>query len=164
MPAASAGASFHVAIRMGKFHGMISPDHAQRFVEVVRDGVVVDLAERTLLGAQRSREVAEVVDGERDVGRQGLPYGLAVLQLSATASSSRWASIRSAILFSTDARSPADVAPQPGAAAWADVRARSTSSDVPRAISVNGRPLTGLGFSKYCPRAGGTCSPPIQWS
>lgn len=94
------------------------------------------------------------------VSRTGLPFS----QLSATASSSRWASIRSAILLSTEARSPADVAPQPGAAAWAASRASSMSSDVPRAISVNGRPLTGLGFSKYWPRVGGTYAPPIQWS
>ncbi|CPU65655.1 Uncharacterised protein [Mycobacteroides abscessus] len=26
------------------------------------------------------------------------------------------------------------------------------------------RPVTGLGFSKYCPPAGATYSPPIQWS
>ena len=28
----------------------------------------------------------------------------------------------------------------------------------------NPSPVTGLGFSKYCPLAGGTYSPPIQWS
>src|SRR5690606_35777887 len=40
---------------------------------------VVDLAQRALLGAHRTGEVAEVVDGQRDVRRQRLAYGLAVL-------------------------------------------------------------------------------------
>lgn len=48
-------------------------------MEVVRDRVVVDLAERALLRAQRTGEVAEVVDGQRNVGRQGLAHRLAVV-------------------------------------------------------------------------------------
>src|SRR5690606_6564040 len=55
------------------------PDDAERLVEVVRDGVLVDLGDRALLRADRAREVAEVVDRERDVGREGLADGLAVL-------------------------------------------------------------------------------------
>ena len=94
------------------------------------------------------------------VSRTGLPFS----QLSATASFSRFASIRSAILSRMSARAVTDVRPQAGAAACAASRARSTSSAVPRAISVNGCPFTGLGFSKYWPRAGGTYSPPMKWS
>ena len=94
------------------------------------------------------------------VSRTGLPFS----QLSATASASRFCSIRSAILLRTAARSAAAVRAQPGAAACAASSARSTSSAVPRAISVNGLPLTGVGFSKYRPSAGATYSPPIQWS
>ncbi len=48
-------------------------------MEVVGDGVLVDLRDAPLLGTQHAGEVAEVVDGERQVGRQGLPDGLAVL-------------------------------------------------------------------------------------
>jgi hypothetical protein len=36
------------------------------------------------------------------------------------------------------------------------------SSLVDRAISVNGWPVTGVGFSKYWPPAGGTNSPPMK--
>ena len=62
LPAASAGASFQVAIRIGKFHGMI-PDDAERFVEVVGDRVVIDLGDAAFLCADRGSEIAEVVDG-----------------------------------------------------------------------------------------------------
>ena len=54
-------------------------DDAERLVEVVRDGVLVDLAARTLLSPKDAREVAEVVDGEREVGGERLAHGLAVL-------------------------------------------------------------------------------------
>ncbi len=48
-------------------------------MEVVRDGVLVELGEGALLGADGAREVAEVVDGEGQVGGQGFADGLAVL-------------------------------------------------------------------------------------
>ena len=54
-------------------------DHAERLVEVVGDGVVVDLAARALLPAQHAGEVAEVVDGQRQVGGQRLADRLAVV-------------------------------------------------------------------------------------
>ena len=54
-------------------------DDAERLVEVVRDGVLVDLGDRPLLRTDRAREVAEVVDRERDVGGERLADGLAVL-------------------------------------------------------------------------------------
>ena len=72
--------------------------------------------------------------------------------------------MRSAILFRMTARSAADVRPQAGAAAWAASSASSMSSAVLRAISQNGLPLTGDGFSKYWPLTGATRSPPIQLS
>ena len=67
-PAASAGASFQVAISSGKFQGMICADHAERLVEVVGDGVLVELREPAFLGADAAGEVAEVVDRQREVG------------------------------------------------------------------------------------------------
>ena len=39
-----------------------------------------------------------------------------------------------------------------------------STSTPERAISQNGLPLTGLVFSKYCPRTGATHSPPIKLS
>ena len=79
LPAARAGASFQVAMRSGKFQGMICADDAERLVEVVGDGVVVDLRQRALLAAQDTGEVAEVVDRQRQVGGQRLADRLAVL-------------------------------------------------------------------------------------
>src|SRR5699024_11704331 len=43
------------------------PDHPERLVEVVGDGVLVQLGDTTLLGADRAGEVAEVVDRQREV-------------------------------------------------------------------------------------------------
>ncbi len=63
-----------------------------------------------------------------------------------------------------DDRSVTEVRPHAGAAAWAASSARSTSSAVPRATSAKTLPLTGEGFSKYRPRAGGAYSPPMKWS
>jgi hypothetical protein len=58
-------------------------DHAERLVEVVGDGVGVDLAERPFLRAHAAGEVAEVVDRQRDVGVQRLADRLAVVDVSA---------------------------------------------------------------------------------
>ncbi len=54
-------------------------DYAERLVKVVRHGVGVDLRERTFLCANSSREVSEVIDGERNVGVEGLADRLAVV-------------------------------------------------------------------------------------
>ena len=72
--------------------------------------------------------------------------------------------MRSAILLRMSARSAAEVLPHAGAAACAASSACSTSSAVPRATSVNVSPVTGVGFSKYWPLAGGTYSPPMKLS
>ncbi len=76
--------------------------------------------------------------------RTGLPFS----QDSATASRSRFSSIRSAIRLRISARSAGGVRPQAGAGAWAASRASSTSSAPLRAASVKTRPVTGVGFSK----------------
>src|SRR5699024_1242742 len=54
-------------------------DHTEGFVEVVGDGVVVDLGQPALLGADGTGEVAEVVDGQRKVGVEAFAHGLAVV-------------------------------------------------------------------------------------
>ena len=94
------------------------------------------------------------------VSRTGLPLS----QVSPTASISRFASMRSAILLRMFARSAGAVLPHAGAAASAASNASSMSSAVPRAISQNTLPVTGDGFSKYWPLTGGTHWPPIQFS
>jgi len=48
-------------------------------VEVVGNRLVVQLGERAFLGPDNAREVAEVVDGQRQVGGQALPDRLAVV-------------------------------------------------------------------------------------
>jgi hypothetical protein len=54
-------------------------DDAQRFVEMVGDRGFVDFGQRAFLGADAAGEIAEVVDGERDVGGQGFTDRLAVV-------------------------------------------------------------------------------------
>jgi hypothetical protein len=94
------------------------------------------------------------------VSRMALPLS----QVSATARSSRFSIIRSAIWFRIRARCAGEVLPQAGAAWWAASRASSMSSSVPLAASVNCLPVIGETFSKYLPLVGGTHFPPIQFS
>ena len=92
------------------------------------------------------------------VSRIGLPLS----QTSASASASRLASIRSAILFKIAARSAGAVLPHAGAAAWAASSALSISEPSDRATSQNAWPVTGVTFSKYFPLDGATHSPPMK--
>ena len=80
LPAASAGASFHVAIRSGKFHRDDLPDDAERLAEVVGDGILVDLRQAAFLGAQYAGEVAEMIDRQRQIGEGRLAQRLAVVE------------------------------------------------------------------------------------
>jgi hypothetical protein len=105
-----------------------------------------------------------VVHRERDVGGERLAARLAVLPGLGDRDRLEVGSTRSAILLRMLARSAADVLPQAGAAACAASSAFSRSSAVPRATSVKVSPVTGVGFSKYCPLAGATYSPPMKWS
>src|SRR6202040_670824 len=54
-------------------------DHTERLMEVIRDGVVIDLGQRTLLRPDSPGKIAEMIDGQRQVGGQRLPDGLAVV-------------------------------------------------------------------------------------
>ncbi len=54
-------------------------DHPDGLLEVVADGVLIQLGGRTLLGADTAGEVAEVIHHQRQVGGQGLAHRLAVL-------------------------------------------------------------------------------------
>ena len=53
--------------------------HPERLMEVVGNGVVVDLRQRTLLGADRRGEIPEMISCQRNVGGQRLPNRLAVV-------------------------------------------------------------------------------------
>ena len=55
------------------------PDHAQRFVKVVADGVAIDVAGAALLGPQATGKITEVIHQQRDIGIQGLANPLAVV-------------------------------------------------------------------------------------
>ena len=91
------------------------------------------------------------------VSRSGLPLS----QVSALASSSRFCSMRSAILLRMLARVVGEALPQAVLAAWAASSASSMSSAVERGTSQNARPVIGVMFSKYSPLVGGTHSPPM---
>ena len=53
--------------------------HTEWFVEVIGDGFVVDLGQRAFLRADRTGEVPEMVDGQRDIGVECLAHRLAVV-------------------------------------------------------------------------------------
>ena len=161
LPAASAGASFQVAIRIGKFHGMIcptTPSGSWKWYATVFSSswLIPPSCARSTPAKYRKWSTASGMSAAR-VSRTGLPFS----QVSAIAMISRFSSIRSAILFRMLARSVGLVLPQLANACQATSTARSMSSLVPRPTSVNGLPLTGLTFSKYCPLTGSTNSPPM---
>ena len=145
MPSGVCSAGEHHAVAGGQRRGQLPgghqqrevprddlPDHAQRLVDVVGHGAVVDLGGGAFLGADAAGEVAEVVGGQGmsalRVSRTALPLS----QVSVTASSSRFCSMRSAIFSRMFERSCTEVRPQASAAAWAASRALSMSSAVER--------------------------------
>ena len=101
--------------------------------------VVRPSRDRVSLAKYRKWSAASGMSAAR-VSRTGLPFS----QVSATASISRFASMASAIRFSTAARSVRDVSPHASLAACAASSASSTSSAVDLATSQKGLPLTGL--------------------
>jgi len=54
-------------------------DHAERLVIVIGDRVLVDLRQRSFLGTDAGREIAEMIDGEGYIGEGGLADRLAVV-------------------------------------------------------------------------------------
>ena len=90
--------------------------------------------------------------------------GLPLSQTSASASISRFCSMRSAILLWMAARAAGAVLPHAPLAACAASRAFSMSSAVERGISQNVLPVIGVGFSKYCSLTGLTQSPPMKFA
>ena len=138
------------------------PDHAERLMKVIGDGVVVDLADRAFLGADAGGEIAEMIDRQRHVGGHGLADRLAVVPGLRLASSSRLSSIRCAIFMRMFERSVADVlapAVLGGVAPHRCAALMSFSSE--RGMSQSLPPVTGVMFSKYLPEIGSRHSPPI---
>ena len=79
LPAASAGASFQRRHQDREVPRDDLTDHAERLVKVIGDGVVIDLRQRAFLRADAGGEIAEMIDGERDVGEGRLADRLAVV-------------------------------------------------------------------------------------
>ncbi len=66
--------------QQGEVPGDDLADDAERLMVVIGDRVVVDLAERAFLRAQRAGEIAPMVDAERQVGVGRLADRLAVVE------------------------------------------------------------------------------------
>jgi hypothetical protein len=132
-------------------------------VEVIGDGVLVGLADRALLRAEYAREVAEVIDRERQIRVRRLTDRLAVVDRldESERRDGRFELVGD--LVERFVRCVGEVRFQLFAAACAASRASSTSSAVDRATSQSVWPVIGVGLSKYWPRTGGTYSPPIQF-
>ena len=95
-----------------------------------------------------------------NVSRTGLPLS----HVSATASSSKFCSKRSAIFNNRFERVVGDALFQDALAACAASSASSISAVEERGIFVNTLPSTGEMLSKYSPLTGGTHLPPIKFS
>ena len=74
-------------------------DDAERLVEVIGDGVVVDLGDAAFLRADAAGEIAEMVDASGRSAAVVSRIGLPLSSVSTSASRSRLASMRSAILL-----------------------------------------------------------------
>lgn len=55
------------------------PHHAQRFVEVIGDRIVIDFRNTAFLSADDAREIAEMINRQRQVGIGGFADRLAVV-------------------------------------------------------------------------------------
>ena len=142
LPAASAGRQLPCGHQDREVPRDDLGDDAQRLVEVVRDGVVVELARASPPGRgarPRSSGSGRWRAGCRRPGSRvpacRSPSSRRPRALPDAPPSGRRSCRGRA------ARSAAEVRPQAGAAACAASRARSTSSAVPRAISVKGLPV-----------------------
>ena len=131
-------------------------DDAERLVEVVGDGVVVELARCALLGADRAGEVAEVVDGQRQVGGQASRGPACRCPRSRRRRASRGSarSGRRSCSGSRRARRPRSC-PRPARPRGRRPAPARCPRRWTRATSQNVLPFTGDGFSKYCPLTGG---------
>ena len=136
-------------------------DDAERLVEMIGDGVVIDLADRAFLGADRAGEIAEMVDGQRNVGGHGLADRLAVVPGLGERKLLQIGFDPVGDLVEDLRAFGAAVRPQASFAAWAASSAASMSDASERAISQTGWPVIGEMLSKYLPALGARHSPPM---
>ena len=140
-------------------------DDAERFMEVIGDGVVIDLGDRALLRAQRSRRNSGSGRWRAACRRASSRGSACRCRWSRRAPERRGsASMRSAILFRIWARAAGDVRPQASRALCAASSASSMSSAVERAMSQTCWPVMGVMLEKYWPRTGATHLPPMKLS
>ena len=131
-------------------------------MEVIGDGVMVDFAERPLLRADGGSEIAEMIDGERDVRRGGLADRLAIVPCLGQC---ELLQIRLHPVGDLEEDlalvRPGSFGPIRPCARVRGVRAASTSEASERAISQTGWPVIGETLSKYLPASGARHSPPM---
>ena len=139
-------------------------DDAERLVEVIGDGVVIDLRDAAFLCADGAREVAEVIDRERQVGGHRLADRLAVVP-----------GFGGREQFEVLLHAIGDAVEDDGAfgCAGAPPRVLCRVRRVERGLDVGGirardlaelEAVTGEGLSKYRPASGGAHLPPMKLS
>jgi hypothetical protein len=137
-------------------------DDAQRLVEVIGDGVVVDLADRAFLRADAAGEIAEVVDRRAACRRPSSRGSACRCRWSRPAPAARGSAPcgRRSCSGCSRARSARSCPRLP----WRHGRHRarsSMSSAVERATSQKTWPVIGVTLSKYSPLLGATNWPPM---
>ena len=138
----------------GEIPGDDLADDAEGFVIVIGDGGGIDFGDAAFLGADGSGEVAEMVDGERDVGRHGFADRLAVVPGFDGGKELKILLHALGDLFEdAGAGGNGSFAPL-AAAAWAASRARSISAALERGISHRTLPVMGVTFRSSFAREG----------
>ena len=156
LPAAKAGASFHVAISNGKFHGTIWPTTPSG------SGMLYEYWELFISATEPSSALitpAKYLQWSITSGKSAAIHSLIGLPLSkhsAVANTLRFFSMTSAILRRMFDLSVIEVLPQVGKAAWAASNAASTSFSFDRATEQSTSFEIGDVLSKYFPDFGST--------
>ena len=166
LPAASAGATFHAAIRIGKFQGTTAPTTpiGSRTISPSASGPVGATASKTLSIASAYQRNVLTVSG-RSTSRQSV-IGLPASSASSVASSARFDSSRSAKRSSTLLRSAGarrDQRPS-SKARRAEVTAASMSAASPAATWAMTSPVAGFSVANVTPDAASRKAPSMNAS
>ena len=163
-PAARAGASFHAAIRNGKFQGIICPTTPIGSLNIrfnVFSSSIFEVPSSLLIApAKYLKWSAPNGISANEVSLIGFPLSI----LSTAAKKSLFLSIISAIFNNTSWRSIGDVFFQLSNAFSAAFTAASTSSAVASDIAANSSPVEGLYAFNVPPSEEGTHFPSINKS
>ena len=166
LPAASEGAAFQAAIMIGKFHGRTAPTTpiGSRMIIPSASRPVGAIESYSLSTASAYQRNVLIVSG-RSVSRQSV-IGLPASSESSIASSSAFASIRSARRRRTALRSAGERRDQrPSSKAWrAAATATSMSAASPAAMSVRCRPVAGSSVANRSPLSAGRKAPSMNAS